>query len=84
MRVPAPIDFENLSDEDIDKLLDSVENELAIKGAEKLSLLLSTKIVDAIRTSEVFTTTLPYGFISILKLFTGKSPKEVIVDYLRR
>jgi len=80
----APIDFENLSDEDIDKLLDSVENELAIKGAEKLSLLLSTKIVDAIRTSEVFTTTLPYGFISILKLFTGKSPKEVIVDYLRR
>ena len=77
------IDFENLSDESIDKLLDGVENELAVKGVEAISLLLSTKIAEAIRISEVFTTTLPYGLFSLLRLFTGKSPKEVIVDYLR-
>ena len=80
---PATIDFENLNDESIDELLDGVENELAIKGVEILSLMLSEKIADSIRTSEVFTTTLPYGFIPILKLFTGKNPKEIVIDHLR-
>lgn len=79
----ASIDFEDIDDEEIDKLVESVENELAIKGVEKLSLLFSTKIADVIRTSEVFTTTMPHGFVPILKLFTGKSPKEIVVDYLR-
>lgn len=78
----VPDDTSELDDDDLETMLKHIDEELAASGVAWLSRILAAEISRSVKSSEVFTTTLPRGFIELLRLFTGKSPKEIVVSEL--
>lgn len=78
------IDLKELSNSEIEELLKKVDNEIARVGMEALSRGLAKEIYENFAHSVVFTTTLPKTLTDILRLITGKSPKEIVTENIQR